>query len=199
MLGGGIMFRGPNRTRILASMATLALLAACGTAEDSAQDAAAIEPAPAAQAATVATAEGALGTYLTDGPGATLYLFTVDEPGVSNCDAECLAIWPPLLTDGDPAVGGAADAALLGTLERGDGTIQVTYAGWPLYLFAADVAPGDVNGQGVNDVWFVVSAAGERIVMAPDAGTDTSMGGYGDSTGTGGSGGAMPDPDGYGY
>jgi predicted lipoprotein with Yx(FWY)xxD motif len=184
------------RKRILVPLATLVLLAACGTDEEAPQSSAAADPAPSAQAATVTTTEGALGTFLTDGSGATLYLFTVDEPGVSNCDAACLEAWPPLLTDGAPVAGGAADAALLGTLERTDGTLQVTYAGRPLYFFAADAAPGDVNGQGVNDVWFVVSPAGDRIVMGPDVDGDTGMGGYGGSSGTSSD---TTDSGGYGY
>jgi predicted lipoprotein with Yx(FWY)xxD motif len=168
--------------RILASLATVALLTACGTAAEGPQSSTAADPA--AGTTTVTTASGALGTFLTDGSGASLYLFTVDEPGVSNCDEVCLQAWPPLLTDTAPEADGAADAALLGTIERSDGTLQVTYAGRPLYYFAADAAPGDVNGQGVNDVWFVVSPAGEQIVMEPDVDGDTGMGGYGGSSGT---------------
>lgn len=156
------------RKRILASLATLALLSACGAAEDAQPSGSAADPAPAASSTTVTTVDGALGTFLADGDGRTLYLFTVDEPGVSNCDEACLQAWPPLLTAGDPAVAGSADATLLGTLTRADGTLQVTYAGWPLYLFAADAAPGDVNGQGVNDVWFVVAPDGMMITGAAD-------------------------------
>jgi predicted lipoprotein with Yx(FWY)xxD motif len=55
------------------------------------------------------------------------------------------------------------DASLLGTVERPDGSIQATYNGWPLYYFAGDPGAGDVNGQGVNDIWWVVSPAGEAI------------------------------------
>jgi len=182
--------------RILASMATVALLAACGTAVEAPQSSTAADPTSAARTTIVTTTSGALGTFLTDGSGATLYLFTVDEPGVSNCDEACLQAWPPLLSDGDPAVGGAADPALIGTIVRDDGSAQVTYGGWPLYYFAADAAPGDVNGQGVNDVWFVVSPAGEQIVMAPDVDGDTGMGGYGGSSGTSS---GTADSDGYGY
>jgi predicted lipoprotein with Yx(FWY)xxD motif len=37
------------------------------------------------------------------------------------------------------------------------------YGGWPLYYFASDSAPGDTNGQGVGDVWYVIGADGEFI------------------------------------
>jgi hypothetical protein len=46
---------------------------------------------------------------------------------------------------------------------RSDGSSQVTYGGWPLYYYSGDAAPGDVNGQGVNGVWYVVSPDGDEI------------------------------------
>ena len=49
------------------------------------------------------------------------------------------------------------------SIERTDGTSQLTVNGMPLYLLASDTAPGDVNGQGVNDVWFVVDAEGNML------------------------------------
>jgi len=155
--------RNSMLTRILAPLAVLALLSGCAASEVTQGP-----TGPEAAATTVDSIDGVLGTFLVDGDGRTLYLFTVDEPGVSNCDEACLQAWPPLLTSGDPTAAGSADAALLGTLTRGDGTLQVTYAGWPLYLFAADAAPGDVNGQGVNDVWFVVAPDGMMITGAAD-------------------------------
>lgn len=114
-----------------------------------------------AAAVTVATAESDLGTILVDGEGMTLYLFTNDSPGVSVCEDACLQAWPPLI--GEPEAGEGADTALLGTIERSDGRTQVTYNDWPLYYWAQDAAAGDTNGQGVNDVWWVVSPEGEAI------------------------------------
>lgn len=61
-------------------------------------------------------------------------------------------------------------------MTREDGAEQVTYGGWPLYHFAGDEAPGDTNGQGVNDVWFVVDPSGEAVGTAPD--TEADAGGY---------------------
>ncbi|WP_425423161.1 hypothetical protein [Siminovitchia fordii] len=34
---------------------------------------------------------------------------------------------------------------------------QVTYKGYPLYYFAKDQNKGDVNGQGVKDVWYLIN------------------------------------------
>ncbi|WP_159621669.1 hypothetical protein [Ruania rhizosphaerae] len=119
-------------------------------------------------AGTVATAETDLGTILVDGEGMTLYLFTNDEPGVSNCEGECIENWPAL--EGEPEAGDGVDAALLGSIERSDGTVQATYNDWPLYYWVQDSAPGDTTGQGVNDVWYVVSPEGEMIEGMDDMG-----------------------------
>jgi len=104
-----------------------------------------------------------LGSFLVDDKGMTLYLFTKDTPNTSNCYDKCATAWPPLLTTGEPTAGEGVDASLLGTTNRTDGTVQVTYNGWPLYYYQKDKAPGDVVGQDVGDVWFVVSAAGEQV------------------------------------
>ena len=95
----------------------------------------------------------------------SLYLFTNDtqDSGASTCADDCLAAWPALLSDGDPVAGEGVDAALLGTITRDDGTTQVTYNGWPLYYYAEDTAAGDTNGQGVGDVWFLVTPEGEAV------------------------------------
>ena len=108
------------------------------------------------------TAESDLGTILVDGDGLTLYLFVPDDQGPSTCEGDCLAAWPALA--GPATAGEGADEALLGTAARADdGTDQVTYNGWPLYYFAQDSAPGDVNGQGVGDNWYVVDPTGNAI------------------------------------
>lgn len=114
-------------------------------------------------AATVETGETDLGTILTDAEGLTLYMFGADQDGESTCYDDCAATWPALTVDGEPVAGEDLDSSKLGTTERTDGTLQVTYAGQPLYYFASDAAPGDTNGQGIGDIWFVVSPEGEPI------------------------------------
>jgi predicted lipoprotein with Yx(FWY)xxD motif len=118
--------------------------------------------APAMGDATVTVADTDFGEILVDAEGRTLYLFTPDEQGPSTCTADCLANWPALA--GPATAGEGVDESLLGTATRpDDGSEQATYNGWPLYYFAADPAPGDINGQGVGDVWFVIDAAGEAV------------------------------------
>lgn len=120
------------------------------------------EQAPAATASTVMTADTDLGTILVDGEGNTLYLFMSDAQGPSTCVDACAATWPAL--EGPAEAGEGVDEGLLDTAERpDDGSSQVTYNGWPLYHFANDAAPGDTNGQGVGDIWFVVDAEGNPV------------------------------------
>ncbi|HLR46967.1 MAG TPA: hypothetical protein VK092_07390, partial [Deinococcales bacterium] len=103
--------------------------------------------------------------YLVDGEGRAVYMFTEDEENESNCTEEndCLANWPPVLVT-DPLVAGQdLDDDLLGTLERDEGMVQVTYNGHPLYYYMGDRDEGDLTGQGLNDMWYLVDADGEPL------------------------------------
>ncbi|HLC29168.1 MAG TPA: LPXTG cell wall anchor domain-containing protein [Dehalococcoidia bacterium] len=113
--------------------------------------------------------DAALGSFLMDHTGRTLYLYTRDEPNKSNCSGACLQRWPALLTLNAPVAGEGVNAQLFGTTKRDDGTMQVTYNSWPLYYYAPDAKPGDTIGQNVGGVWFVLSAAGRAIGLAPAA------------------------------
>lgn len=68
-----------------------------------------------------------------------------------------------MLTLGQPTLKEGVNAALIGTLQRKDGTMQVTYNGSPLFYYAKDQAPGDTTGQGVRDVWYVVASDGKSV------------------------------------
>lgn len=116
-------------------------------------------------AAQVALATDAkLGSILVDGSGMTLYLFTKDSPNTPTCYNGCAKAWPALLASGgSPTAGAGVDASKLGTVARTDGTTQVTYNGWPLYYYAKDHQPGDVTGQGVGSVWYVLSPSGDAV------------------------------------
>ncbi len=103
-----------------------------------------------------------LGSYLVDSTGMTLYIRTKDTPGTSSCYNSCPTNWPPLLTNGAPTAGTGVTASLLGTTTRTDGTVQVTYNGWPLYYSNKDKVIGDTNGESVNSVWYVMTPAGTQ-------------------------------------
>ena len=126
---------------------------------------------PVTGEATVNVSESTdFGPILVDGEGMSLYLFMADtqDSGTSTCgdDDGCAAEWPPLISQGSPVAGEGVDATLLSTITRDDGSIQVTYNGWPLYLFAGDTTAGDTVGQGIDEfggLWFLVSPTGEAI------------------------------------
>ena len=122
---------------------------------------------PVTGAATVKVAQSdSNGPILVDGDGFALYVFMSDtQNGTSSActDEECTTEWPPLTTTAAPVAGEGATQDLLGTITRDDGTMQVTYNGWPLHHFDEDTAPGDTKGQGMEGLWFLVSPAGEAI------------------------------------
>lgn len=144
---------GRHLTIALRTCSALALLALAAPAATVAQE-----------AATVQT--GSDGKFLTDAEGMSLYLFEADSANTSTCYDDCAEAWPPLLTEGAPTAGGEVDAGKLSTIERNDGSTQVTYGGWPLYYFVKDQAPGDIEGQDVEGFgaeWYLVSPEGEKF------------------------------------
>ena len=148
----------------LAILSIFFVLAACGTNKEekvetkqTTQTQTKKEPADSLQLLK----NDKVGDYLADSEGKTLYYFTKDEAGKSNCSGDCLANWPAF-TQGDFAVPEGFDKKDFGTITRADnGKKQVTYKGYPLYYFAKDQQKGDVNGQGVKDVWYIVNSKTE--------------------------------------
>ncbi|CAN5715395.1 lipoprotein [soil metagenome] len=130
-----------------------------------------------AGAVTIAVASSDLGDILVDLKDETLYMFLPDrqQNGKPTCYDDCAQTWPAFEATGDSAAGEGLDESLLGSVERRDGTTQVTYNDLPLYHFSGDEAAGDINGQGLNDVWWVVSSEGEPVKDEPTGGG----GGYG--------------------
>lgn len=140
----------------------------------------AVRAAAAAPAggATVRLGKSGLERMLVDTRGHTLYLFMADRNGKSACSGSCVSFWPPLLTKGKPHAGAGVSAALLGTIKRPGGGVQVTYAGHPLYTFSLDTRAGQTKGEGLNDFggrWYAVGAKGRQLVKRAAA----NPGGYG--------------------
>ena len=117
--------------------------------------------------ATVLVAEDpTLGPILTDAAGMTLYLFTNDTTAnESACSGGCAENWPPFSPEGDLTLPEGVEGELT-RFDREDGTTQVAYNGIPLYLWVNDAAPGDTTGQGVGDVWYIVTP-GQEFGAAP--------------------------------
>jgi predicted lipoprotein with Yx(FWY)xxD motif len=134
-----------------------------GSAEPEGRPEAASQPQAAT---TIETAQSRFGQILVDERGMTLYMFDPDEQsGKSVCDADCLAAWPPV--KGPAEAGQGADESLLGTTQATDGTTMATYNDWPLYYWVKDKQPGDVTGQAVNDVWWVLTPDGRPVRSTP--------------------------------
>ncbi|MDX1600711.1 MAG: hypothetical protein R3191_04270 [Anaerolineales bacterium] len=132
------------------------------------------EPTPEPTAAPdVAVSVTGMGEVLVNAEGMTLYAFTQDSADQSACTGGCADFWPPLTVEGEAVAGEGVNADMLATLTRADGSTQVTYNGHPLYTYSEDSAPGDVNGQGVNGAWYVVSPDGTLIT-----GSVSNDGGY---------------------
>jgi predicted lipoprotein with Yx(FWY)xxD motif len=119
-----------------------------------------------AGAATVSVADSKLGKILVGAGGRTVYLFEADTSSTSTCSGSCAAAWPPLDTTGTPVAGQGAQAGLVGTSKRADGTTMVTYNGHPLYYYVGDSKAGDTTGQELDQFgaeWYVLNASGDKV------------------------------------
>jgi len=168
---------------VIAALVLIALLAiaGCGSSSDSSSSSggggaygggesststAASESSAGGTAAVItASSVPKLGKVIVDSKGFTLYDFHKDKSGKSSCYGGCEQVWPPLTTEGEPQVGEGAMASKLGTTKRKDGTLQVTYAGWPLYTYEADKKPGEANGNDIDSFgaqWYALLPSGEE-------------------------------------
>jgi predicted lipoprotein with Yx(FWY)xxD motif len=111
-----------------------------------------------------------LGPYLTDLAGYALYIYGADFPGdcdsppVSSCYADCAQAWPPFNAN-ERTLPSTLDDANFGTLDRGDGTHQTTYRGWPLYYYKSDTVPNVINGQSKGKTWFAAEVILPNLVL----------------------------------
>ena len=122
-------------------------------------------PAPASYTVNIASKTG-IGNYLVDGKGMTLYYFTKDAPAKSNATAAIIANWP-IFYASSIVVPPSLNAADFGSITGGNGNMQSTYKGWPLYYYVKDQVSGDTLGQGLNSVWFVINPADFPPASAP--------------------------------
>ena len=97
-----------------------------------------------------------LGSFLAAGNGMTLYYFTKDGRNVSRCIEGCAVNWPPFYVDPSATIEGC-ESSDFATIKRDDGRKQTTYKDMPLYHFINDKYSGDTFGQGIGEVWFVVT------------------------------------------
>lgn len=154
-----------KRTLAVAIAATTALSGALAIGASAAAAHPTTPRAPSASGVTVKTAHSSIGTHLVTSGGRTLYIFAKDTKNTSHCSGNCAKDWPPLITHGAPAAAGKAKGSLLGTTKRGDGSMQVTYKGQPLYRFRDDHKAGQTHGENIIEFggkWTAVSPKGKR-------------------------------------
>lgn len=175
----------PNSARravVLAALLLAALLfAGCGGGGSTATTSTAAA-APGGSTATATTGSGAavvstrsisgLGVVLVDGQGRTLYIFVPDKHAKVTCTGACAQLWPPdKLASGQSAqAAGAVKGALLASDPDPEGGRVVTYAGWPLYTYVTDTAPGQASGQNLETSggkWYVIAASGKPVTKNP--------------------------------
>jgi len=187
----------------LAALGALAVfLSACGSnSSPSAGSAYGNDTATSMASPTASTGSGAktmmltikktkIGYVLANAQGYTLYWYSKDVKGggSSACTGGCLSVWPA--ASGKPAAAsGIKLNGILGTITRPGGVVQATYNGYPLYTYAADKSPGEVEGNDVGGVWHVIT--GKVLTSSVSSGTGSS----GSTSNSGGSGGS----GGYGY
>jgi predicted lipoprotein with Yx(FWY)xxD motif len=172
-----------------AGLATLALtVSACASSGSSASTAgntpaaaassSAGAPASSAAAGGSTVAQRTIGgqQVLTNAQGLTLYWFAPDTSTTSKCTGSCATYWPPVK---GPVTAGSGVTGTLGTITRSDGATQATYDGHPLYTYAADTAPGQNKGNGLNvsgGLWYEMTVSGATPGASAKA---SSAGGYG--------------------
>jgi predicted lipoprotein with Yx(FWY)xxD motif len=172
------MIRSRSFARCLAGAAVVPLIALALAGCGSSNNASASTPPTASngQPATVGITNTDLGDILVDTQGRTLYLFQKDSGTTSACTGSCTTFWPPLTVTGAPTVGSGANASLIATAKRSDGTTQVVYNGHPVYRYTGDHKAGDTTGQGpvaFGGGWYALSAAGDQV---SDSGSSSGSG-----------------------
>ena len=164
--GVGLVVAACSSSSSTTSSGPAASSPAAAPAATQASSPAATGQASGTAAVSLAAIPGIPGKALVGRDGRTLYLFHADKNGASACTGACAAAWPPDVVTGQPQAGSGVSQALLGTITRPDGTMQLTYNGHPLYYFTADAAGGTARGQGVKAFgaeWYVVGAGGSKI------------------------------------
>jgi predicted lipoprotein with Yx(FWY)xxD motif len=100
-----------------------------------------------------------VGTHIVDKDGKSLYYFSNDVNGTSNCTGGCLTAWPIFYADSATTTfTGGLSGSDFKTITTSAGAKQTTYKGWPLYYYApggTQELAGETKGEGSNNVWFV--------------------------------------------
>ena len=94
----------------------------------------------------------------------SLYALSNESAGKLHCTGACLPIWPPLVvpTAITSVSLGAGVKGTIGFVTRTASSKQVTFNGFPVYVYSGDGGPGQSSGEGIvadGGTWELVSAA----------------------------------------
>lgn len=123
-----------------------------------------LSPPASADAVLLKTAASPVGTLTVDGEGMTVYVYSPNDENAheNSCDENCLRFWPAVTSVTDsPAVEGID--AVIGTVPGPEGSFQVTVNGKPVHRYLDDQIPGDMLGQGIASLWYMIDASGNPI------------------------------------
>jgi predicted lipoprotein with Yx(FWY)xxD motif len=100
--------------------------------------------------------------FVTGKDGLTFYTYDHDVAGSgkSACGQNCIEHWPAVSPN-------AASGKEFGSIQRADGTSQLTYHGQPVYYYRDDHKPGDALGDGKSGLWHAL-----RSTTKPSAQSD---------------------------
>ena len=90
--------------------------------------------------------------------GIALYTFDNDTAGVSLCEGDCLAAWPPLIADKTDVA-----TAPFSIITRSNGSKQWAINDMALYFFTPDETADDIKGENVNAIWHVARPAPIKV------------------------------------
>jgi predicted lipoprotein with Yx(FWY)xxD motif len=163
---------------VIASAVALVIAGCGGSSKTSSGSTSASTPSTATSAPATGGVKISSGTVAGLGPvlvnarGRTLYSFAPDKDKTVTCVSACAVVWPPaFLPSGQkPLAAGLVKQSLLGSDPDPAGGRVITYAGWPLYTYVTDTAPGQATGQAVNlngGLWYVISASGKVLTKKP--------------------------------
>jgi predicted lipoprotein with Yx(FWY)xxD motif len=179
------MTRNSGFARRLGALTLITLSLACSKKSQTAGDTAAavaVIPVDTTAAVAVAAAPGApvsltvaskpgVGLYLTDASGRAVYVLDDGTGPTIACDGPCATSFTPVAGNASKAAGDTTlKADLIGVTTLPDGTIQVTYAGKPLYYSNADQSSSTVSSQGKKSgkaTSYLVSPNGGEIKKKP--------------------------------
>jgi predicted lipoprotein with Yx(FWY)xxD motif len=161
------------------------LLAACGGSSTTSGGNGTSNSNTSVTGATIRTASIMLDnktvTILTNSKGMTLYYYKPDTATTAACTGGCTKAWPPLLANGSSAPASATHLPGTLTVQTDANGKQIEYNHHLLYTYSGDTAPGQLNGEGINNQWFVATTD-----LADNAGSGSSSSSSGGGYGSGG-------------